>query len=199
MESGFISLILITKDMHDYANKYGKGIGIVKSSLKDLQFLFMDDMNTFSFSKFQIDFNFHGVRDEFYPLEYLAGDLLQKCIQYEGRIGCCQQSLKKLKFLFIDVLSSSNSPNSNKNKNNNNNNNKNNSNSRYNNSRNFQYSRRRGRKKRQYKMVYKNKLQNVKCKQFGNDDNYVSNCHNGVVQSRLVTARAPRCAPIDKK
>ena len=47
-------------------------------------------------------------------------------------------------------------------------------------------------------MVHKNNLQNVKCKQFGSNNNYVSNCYNSVVKTKLVTARAPRCAPTDK-
>ena len=89
----------------------------------------------------------------------------------------------------MDVLNSSNS--------NKNNINTNNSNSRYNNGQRFPYSRRRGRKKRQYQMVYKNKLQNVNFKQFGSNDEYVSNCYNSVVKTKLVTARAPKCAPID--
>ena len=50
-------------------------------------------MDTFALSKLQMNFNFHGVRGEFYPLKYLVDDLLRKCIQYEGKIGCDLQSL----------------------------------------------------------------------------------------------------------
>ena len=63
------------------------------------------------------------------------------------------------------------------------------------------YRRKRGRKKRKYKMVFKNKLQSVQFKQFGNNQNdYVDNGHcNTVVLPKLVTARAPLCAPTFSK
>ena len=149
-----------------------------------------------------MEFNFNGIGNinppEFYPLKYLFDDLLKKCIQYEFRIGCDRQSLKELKFLFVDNLNSVNclKSNNNTNKNRHNNNNSNNRNSSNGDSGRFKYSRRRGRKKRQYKMVHKNKLQNVNFKQFGNNDIYIKDYYNGVVQPNLVTAPAPRRAPM---
>ena len=199
-ESQFVPLGLIAKDINDYASQFGGRIGIDRSSLQSLQILAIDNINTGSFSEIQMDFNFNGIGNinppEFYPLKYLFDDLLKKCIQYEFRIGCDRQSLKKLKFLFFDNLSSVNSlkSNNNTNKNRNNINNSNNRNSNGDSAR-FTYRRRRRRKKRQYTMIHKNKLQNVKFKQFGNNDIYIKD-YNGVVQQNLVTAPAPRCAPI---
>ena len=205
VESQFIPLNFIAKDINDYAKQFGGRIGIDRSSLQFLRVLVIDDINTGLCSELQMDFNFNGIGNvnppEFYPLNYLFDDLLRKCIQYPYGIGCDQRSLKELKFLFVDNPSSLNSLNNNKNKNKNSNNNnsinrntRNNRNNKNNDRGHARYGRKRGRKKRQYKMVHKNKLQNAKFKQFGNNDISIKDYYNDVVQPNLVTAPAPRCA-----
>ena len=156
--------------------------------------------NTGECSILNINFNVH---DEFYLFGHFFDKLFRKYFQYKNQLGCNSQSLKKLKFLFIDNPSSLNSLNNNKNKNKNSNNNnsinrntRNNRNNKNNDRGHARYGRKRGRKKRQYKMVHKNKLQNAKFKQFGNNDIGIKDYYDGVVQPKLVTAPAPRCAPM---
>ena len=198
-ETGFISLVLIAGDIYDYSKKFGHNIGVDISSLQYLQVYLVEDLNSFQLTQLQMDFNCNGNNNNFYSLASFFLDLINKCIQYDYLIGCDYQSLKHLRFLFCDSQCSSKfqsntftDPNNNPCSSNNNTNNISiNNYSRKANYKRFAYGKRRGRKKRKYKMIHKNKLQNAQFKQFGNN----VYCDYAVLP-KLVTAPAPRCASV---
>ena len=132
--------------------------------------------------------------DKYYPFKALIAEFVDYYERYGNRVGVKLSSYNKLQVQYFGALNAISMRNDCSSVNSvtgesllsygSNDKIKNNNNIR-------KYHRKRGRKKRQYQMVYKNKLQNAQFKQFGHYYNgyHGNNYHNSVVLPKLVTAR----------
>ena len=169
-------------DIVDLDQQFGDQIGILVSSLDQLELIFVGkDKCEFVYRKFTMneDFENGSVSPEFYPLKLLLGIFEDLEIEYGDRIGIHQSFYDNLKFIFLhdidkllvhgDIYTRSLNFNDNVQQ-------WNQKEKCFPNYKN--YKKKRGKKKKRYKWIVKGKLQHPVSKIFGKNDNIGNSISN---------------------